>query len=447
MSMFGARSGQSLNVQPEPPDGALSAVEYTFSDSEFFLSGHGVRITKTGDGPYALSFDSMPFAADVEVLARVSLAGDYTEESWGVVVRGGGAASSETGHALWCGLIGTFDEVMNHEIFDDGSSNRLNFFPAVGGIPLASARAWIRLRAEGSEIKGRVWLDGIEEPTDWAFEHSDGGDVTAAGWVGLFIRYGDGDNRYCDYFAAGVDGASAPGPDASPAADQYVTRFDEVDPLDQWTERWAQSDVLAIETSADDIMPLDWNRNMTGRTGTPAGVVGGRLRIQPNVDRIECFFPIDQPSDIVNAESLMRWRAPSESGSRARGGMALRSGPYGTSGYLAQLDYDGNVTPNTTVAIRLPGTTNYASDEYTDFPWQFDVDWLMRARIENGVDVKMKVWPAGEDEPAAWTLEAEVSQDSPGLFGVAGTRNQGSPILEVDYYALDTGGNTIPSPD
>jgi hypothetical protein len=60
------------------------------------------------------------------------------------------------------------------------------------------------------------------------------------------------------------------------------------------------------------------------------------------------------------------------------------------------------------------------------FPWKGDTWYTMKFRAETQGDkavLKGKVWPRGEKEPEAWTIEAtdEVAnlQGSPGLFGNA----------------------------
>jgi hypothetical protein len=59
------------------------------------------------------------------------------------------------------------------------------------------------------------------------------------------------------------------------------------------------------------------------------------------------------------------------------------------------------------------------------FPWKPDTWYHMKLRVENlpngSVRAQGKVWPTGEAEPAAWTIEKVDAigprSGSPGLFG------------------------------
>ena len=446
--MFGARAGQLLNPQPDvaSPEPQEEFFEFSFDDAEFFLSGQGLRMTKTGSDAWALSFDAVPQSSNVEVLARFSI-GALAEESYGVVVRGSGSLGSETGHAYWInmafseGTEGTF-----HAVIDDGSVNTEALF----GLPAsAGARVFVRFQAIGSSVRGRSWLDGSPEPSSWEFER-DQGDVDAAGWVGLFMRESNGGNRYCDFFSAGVDGEPAPMPEQEPQTGQYRTDFAGGSPLDQWTTRWASADTVVIEATATDILPLGWNRNINYEIETTVGVSDGRLEIVPGSGQDNHFYPIEPPADVEDAEVLMRFRAPDSGGSpeAARAEVVMRDDPDVFRSYFAGIDHRSGIQDPTKMRLVVPLSETIATEEYTAFDWQMDAIWYLRGRIE-GYSVKLRAWPASEDEPTVWHFEATDSQEryDAGRFGLSGRAADGSPILQVDYYALDTGANTIPIPD
>ena len=441
MIMFGARAGQMLNPQPpSPPAAPPDLSEYRFDDVEFFRSGQGLRVAKSNNDLWSFSFDSVPDAADVEVLARVAL-GSNADESYGLVVRGSGAAGSETGQIYWINLF----EDASHDVVVDGtrSANFVSSGPASPG-----ARLWLRLQASGSQIRGRAWLNGLAEPSDWDFENADGG-LDAAGWCGLLVRTANGGNRYFDYFAAGVSGVPAPMPGDTVGNDQYASDFSGADPLAAWTERWADAGALEIVTTAADILPLGWNRNITFDI-TTAGVVNDRLEIAPASNQANSFFPLDQPAETEDAEVLMRFRAPAsgDSTDRARAEIVMRDDPDVSAAYFTGVDHQSNLQEPTNVRFAVPFTETIASEEYTAFAWEMDADWYLRARIE-GFGLKLRLWPVGENEPSVWHLEATDGNErfDAGFFGLSGRGDQGSPILQVDYYAIETGANTIPIPD
>jgi hypothetical protein len=63
-------------------------------------------------------------------------------------------------------------------------------------------------------------------------------------------------------------------------------------------------------------------------------------------------------------------------------------------------------------------------DQKVPFKWDVDSWYTMKLRVETSGEqarVQGKVWPKGEPEPAAWTLEAidphPIQKGSPGLTG------------------------------
>jgi hypothetical protein len=63
-------------------------------------------------------------------------------------------------------------------------------------------------------------------------------------------------------------------------------------------------------------------------------------------------------------------------------------------------------------------------DQKVAFPWEVDKWYTMKLQVTGGDDqavVRGKVWPKGEPEPAAWTVEAvdphPIQKGSPGLTG------------------------------
>ena len=63
-------------------------------------------------------------------------------------------------------------------------------------------------------------------------------------------------------------------------------------------------------------------------------------------------------------------------------------------------------------------------DQKVAFPWEIDRWYTMKLEVRTGKDeatVRGKVWPKGEPEPDAWTVEAvdphPIEKGSPGLTG------------------------------
>jgi len=66
---------------------------------------------------------------------------------------------------------------------------------------------WLRLRVTGDRIQSRIWEATDPEPSVWHTDDIDG-EITAAGWVGLFSRTND--SVFIARFGVGTDGDPAP---------------------------------------------------------------------------------------------------------------------------------------------------------------------------------------------------------------------------------------------
>jgi hypothetical protein len=122
-------------------------------------------------------------------------------------------------------------------------------------------------------------------------------------------------------------------------------------------------------------------------------------------------------------------------------------GPPSLSGYTVQADIVGTRTGrrvpdmglvNSGYTLDLLGghqqieVRSWASAlrmaQQVDFSWQPEVWYTMKFRVDVESDkavLRGKVWPAGEQEPEAWTITAEdplpIRQGSPGLYGYSPT--------------------------
>lgn len=147
-------------------------------------------------------------AADVETLSRFRLEGT-TRKDWEYinVLRGSGSNGSETGY-----FIGTHEEATNNV------SIACNKYVAGTGTYLGTSGdilfgvgtewLWMRLRVNGTSIKGRIWRDGEIEPSTWHLDITDSA-VTAEGWNG-FGSWNDSLRCELDYYSVGTGGDTAP---------------------------------------------------------------------------------------------------------------------------------------------------------------------------------------------------------------------------------------------
>ena len=146
--------------------------------------GKVLRIVQTTMQRAFLSWDAVPPAADVEIVARfrTSVAPtDATEAQMHVLkVRAGGAAASESSYN------GNVAKRILITKYVAGSAAPL----AAGGDVnvLANAWWWIRLRANGSSVYGRLWRDGSAEPSTW-FSKTDSSLSSGLVGVGMWAAF------------------------------------------------------------------------------------------------------------------------------------------------------------------------------------------------------------------------------------------------------------------
>jgi hypothetical protein len=134
-------------------------------------TGGKILYHPAGDGWEWIGWDAPPVGTDMEVVARVR--SPSTSDSMGVLVR------ASQGNAY--GLIA------------NPSSNWLRIFRIVNDVPTQIANLnisvssstwyWLRFRASGSLITGRIWAAGGSEPSSWSVQAMDG--TVGSGRVGV----------------------------------------------------------------------------------------------------------------------------------------------------------------------------------------------------------------------------------------------------------------------
>ena len=206
-------SFDSYTVDVQPSDWtarwATASTNWLTRSKAGTQGGKVLENTGTVTAQHLLAWDAIDAdanRANVEVLARMRPS-TSTTELFHLTVRGSGAAGSENGYVInflaptsytlrkWVAGVST----------DIGNSVVLS----------VTAGAWyyVRLRANGTSIQGKVWKDGEVEPTAWSVSATDSA-VSAAGWVGIGNRVFS-NTRDCDWFSVGTNGDTAPLPTSS----------------------------------------------------------------------------------------------------------------------------------------------------------------------------------------------------------------------------------------
>lgn len=162
-----------------------------------------LELRPQGSGYHVLQFDRAGAVADVEILALVesTLSAGGTQNR--LLVRMSGSAGNETGYAL---------DLRNGTIriwrFLNGATSGVGDSVNTGWS--GGVSTWMRFRAEGTSLMGRVWPAGAPEPEAWSIVREDSaiagpGSVGIGGWSNEGIRF-------FDYASVGIAGSSPPVP-------------------------------------------------------------------------------------------------------------------------------------------------------------------------------------------------------------------------------------------
>jgi hypothetical protein len=421
----------------EPP-AALAMVNFA-DQQEFWYSGNAIQLrrTTTTNARCATSWDVAGSAADVEVLARVTVS--QLGARIGIHMRGAGAAGSETGIAFFVAQPSSGVNSLERGIVQYSSGTSSTRLSPVGPAVYVGARYWVRARLEGTTAQMKVWRDGVDEPIAW--DSTASVTVTASGWIGLQIFDGLTSARlYCDYYAADMAGGTAPGIGETPGADQYVTTFDEADPLADWTNRFATTIERLIHTDADTqddsetsrtVQPLAWvprwgvvNRGWrypTGFIGRAAQVGTANTTTWGNE-----YAPL---GDLADAEAVTTFVVQNADQFVVRNRLIARGSRTATTGYVMEaiLQDEDSVAR----VIRLSNGTFAAVVGSVPYTYALSDEITFKLRCE-GTSIRAKVWKsADEAEPVGWQIDATDSNIATGWWGIGGSRND----TIVDQYS------------
>lgn len=198
---------------------------YTGSGS-FSLVDDYLRVEKSTDDRYLITWnniDSDPNRADIEVLAKVRFDKQSASPQpglCGVILRAAGSTSDITGMDLI--LVNAYNNTNDRRVLIDqwkaGSVAQLYGGDAIANT--ADTWYWVRLRANGSTMKTRHWIDGDEEPETWNISVET--TLTTAGWAGFYARQPACAPYDLGYFAVGTGGDTAPSSSTGSSRVQFI---------------------------------------------------------------------------------------------------------------------------------------------------------------------------------------------------------------------------------
>jgi hypothetical protein len=151
------------------------------------LSGQALRYIHTAQQRSFLSWDTIPAAADAEILVRFrSLAAPNGNENMiKLACRGSGAAGAETGMSA-LGTRMTTTTLYQGQLQKAVAGTLTTLSSVAGPSPNWAVNSWFwfRFRAIGTSFWTRLWHAEAAEPATWDISMTDSS-VAAAGWTGL----------------------------------------------------------------------------------------------------------------------------------------------------------------------------------------------------------------------------------------------------------------------
>lgn len=161
-----------------------------------------LRFSSENSTRHALSYDEIGSASDVDILSlfRVTELSQNPTSGGRLILRGSGSDGSESGY-----FLNVRDERFGIWRYVDGDSDRLSEW----GSPDESQWYFGRFRADGEQLRARVWPHEEDEPDSWDADVTDG--ALSGGWIGVgsFSEFVD----EWGFVSIGVGGATAPLPD------------------------------------------------------------------------------------------------------------------------------------------------------------------------------------------------------------------------------------------
>ena len=128
------------------------------------------------------------------------------DHSYGISIRGSGDDTSETSYNCY---VFESDELNIHK-YVAGVSTTLLIIQLGLNYFVAGDYYWMRFRVNGTDLKGKIWRDETDEPSDWTAETTDSG-IAGVGWVGTRTFDSTPDAKI-DFFSVSTGGDTVPVP-------------------------------------------------------------------------------------------------------------------------------------------------------------------------------------------------------------------------------------------
>lgn len=193
----------------------------------------------------------------------------------------------------------------------------------------------------------------------------------------------------------------------------------------------------------------DWTPRISNGTSDYRIIDGGDsdgkfLRVTAsgtNGSRVLGYNPLNGVGD--NIETLVKfWVFKSGSdGSTGRYGAAYTR--YGGNSEASTIGYAASFVPVSNVKSLALYEDSTGVVQYQNYAWSMSTDYFMRTRL-SGTLRQVKIWPASDPEPSAWTFESNGTPPTiADPYSGVGTY-QADSYLYVKQFSAATGGETAP---
>ena len=183
-----------------------AASDWLVADVPLASDNRALRNTTTATSRHVLRANAIPDTASVqEVVVRMRFADADTRGS-GVILRHRMNGNLESGYVAY------FRPVTDRVEINSFNNGVWGYISDVAFPNDPAAWYWLRFRAEGTQLRLRVWADGTPEPATWSREVNNA--LLATGSAGLYA-YEPNTLDY-DYVAFALTGGTAPLPPVGP---------------------------------------------------------------------------------------------------------------------------------------------------------------------------------------------------------------------------------------
>lgn len=176
-------TSESESFEEWTPQWASGVGEWSVVSGDEFDGGHALQYEHSGTDPgrHAISWDAVGEPSDVEVVDKFRVPSFNDGESSGyharVHLRSSVRNGNETGY--WIELESPANGFRLGKYNDDGMLTTMERF----GAPEEDTFFYRRFRAEGDQLKAKIWPVTEPEPASWTVERTDSDHTD--GWVGI----------------------------------------------------------------------------------------------------------------------------------------------------------------------------------------------------------------------------------------------------------------------